>query len=237
VNPALALGVLLAATTPAVQPTDPPTIIDVRSQGHVCTAIKERVGPSVAALLQNDRTILDGLLAMQRMGVDAGTPQVEMDELHLENDVSRIVRNLAAIDALLTQPEPPETKPEDSRKIETMKEGLRAVAGQQLATLNVLDGTLESAQADRFRDNSSIPNFANNELISSASAGSNFNTPVALSDTRMSADVASGTPSPKPAAPRVGPSPKTAADFFPALGRSEAQAGRTVASAAAGCTR
>jgi hypothetical protein len=237
VSPGLALGVLLAVTTPAAQPTDPPTIIDVRSQSRVCTAIKERVGPSVAVLLQNDRTILDGVVAMQEMGVDAGTPRLQMDELHLENDVARIVRNLAAIDALLAQPERLDTKGEDARTIETMKEVLRAVAGQQLATLNALDGTLESAQADQFRDNSSIPDFANNELISSASAGANLSTPVALSDTRMTADVGSTTPTPAPAAPRVEPPPKTAGDFFPELARSEAQAGRIVATVAAGCQR
>ena len=234
-NPLVALGVLLAAVTPAAQATEPPTIVEVHSQSRVCSAIEERVGPSVAALLQNDRTILDGLAEMRRMGMDAGTLQQQMDELHLENDVSRIVRNLAAIDALLAQPESPEVKGDDAQKIQAMKESLRAVAGLQRATLNDLDGSLESAQAAQFTDMAAIPKFANVDQIQQASANGNFHVPVTRADKRVArTEPLAPGPDVSPSPP---PPPRSVADFYPALARSEAGAGHIVSVAATGCAR
>ncbi len=155
------LAVLIAQASPALPAsTPPPTIVNVESKNRVCASVQESIAPSIAGLLQNDRTIVDGVYFLNKWSGDGGTLRAHMDMMHVENDVSGIVRNLSAVNRLLESKEPADTPPAEAQRIEGMKKSLRDVARQQLMTLNVLDGTLETSQLNEFMDTSDLPNFA-----------------------------------------------------------------------------
>ena len=155
------LAVLFAQASPAPPAsTPPPTIVNVQAKNRVCAAIQESIAPSIAGLLQNDHTIVDGVYFLNKWSGDGGTLRAHMDMMHVENDVSGIVRNLSAVNRLLETKEPADTPPAEAQRIEGMKKSLRDVARQQLMTLNVLDGTLETSQLNEFMDTSDLPNFA-----------------------------------------------------------------------------
>ena len=156
----LLLAVLIAQASPALPPSTPPTIVNVQSKNRVCAAIQESIAPSIAGLLQNDHTIVDGVYFLNKWSGDGGTLRAHMDMMHVENDVSGIVRNLSAVNRLLESKEPADTPAAEAQRIEGMKKSLRDVARQQLMTLNVLDGTLETSQMNEFMDTSNLPNFA-----------------------------------------------------------------------------
>ena len=144
---ALSIAWVLAVPSPA--PAEP-----LKTIGHVktralCSAMRERLGPSIAALLQNDATIHDGTQQLFYMDRDGGTQWLEMDKLRLENDVEEIVRNLDVTYKLIEVATAEEAKAEgtDRETIERLKDKLRAVADSQRAELNTLDGRLESEQA------------------------------------------------------------------------------------------
>jgi hypothetical protein len=155
------LAVLIAQASPASPAsTPPPTIVNVQAKNRVCAAIQESIAPSIAGLLQNDHTIVDGVYFLNKWSGDGGTLRAHMDMMHVENDVSGIVRNLSAVNRLLESTEPADTPAAEAQRIEGMKKSLRDVARQQLMTLNVLDGTLETSQMNEFMDTSNLPNFA-----------------------------------------------------------------------------
>lgn len=146
----------LAAQTPAPAASPLKEIIRVTSR-PLCTAIRDRIGPSVAALLENDGAIANGTHYVFEMGRDEGRPWMQMDKLHLENDISKIVRNLEAIDLLLrTESSDAATDGSDRATVESLKTNLRKVADSQRAELNVLDGTLESEEMAELM-NSDLP--------------------------------------------------------------------------------
>jgi len=209
------LAVLIAQASPA-QPTTtstpPPTIVNVQSKNGVCVSLKDSISPSIGALLQNDHTIVDGMYQLNLLAGDGGTLRSKMDLLHLENDVSNIVRNLSAIDNLLQNTGTAETPPADAQTIETMKKSLRDVARGQLMTLNVLDGVLESNQMAEFADISNLPNFS---VVNQEGFGASLSDAV----DRSSKEAVT--------APRLW-SRALARDFFPALKRSEVAASAAV---------
>ena len=216
------LAVLIAQASPALPPsTPPPTIVNVQSKNRVCSAIAESVGPSLAGLLQNDRSIVNGLYYLNKWSGDAGTLRAHMDMLHVENDVSDIVRNLAAINRLLEITELADTSPVDAQRIEGMKKSLRDVAYQQLMTLNVLDGTLESSQLNELMDVSDVPNFAD------PNAAGVHNEPTGGFDFPRKD---------RPSLPLAWDSAQ-ASDFFSLLHRSEDAAAAVIVAGAAGCAR
>jgi hypothetical protein len=144
----LALALMLSQASPGPSATAPPVIIEVHSRGSVCAALKARIGPSVAALLQNDAALWDGIVSMRKMGSDANTRWGAIDRLHLENDISKVIHNMDAIQGLLSAPEPPDIDNDDARRIETMEAALTAVANEQIRMVNVLHGTLATSQAN-----------------------------------------------------------------------------------------
>ena len=82
---ALLLAFVLAALTaqvPAPNPSPLKEIIRVKSN-PVCTAIRQRIGPSVAALIQNDNSITDGTHYISEMDRDDGRAWMQIDKLHL----------------------------------------------------------------------------------------------------------------------------------------------------------
>jgi hypothetical protein len=146
----------LAAQTPAPAESPLKEIIRVTSR-PLCTAIRDRIGPSVAALLENDDAIANGTHYVFEMGRDEGHPWMQMDKLHLENDISKIVRNLEAIDRLLrTESSDAAADGSDHATVDDLKSKLRKVADSQRSELNVLDGTLESEEMAELM-NSDLP--------------------------------------------------------------------------------
>lgn len=143
------VAVVLAALAAAPAPSASPLKEIIRVTGRpLCSALKDRIGPSVAALLENDAVAGDGTQQIYQMGRDAGRPWMQIDKLHLENDISRIVRNLDTVDRLLRAANADAAANEgaDRDTIEKLAAKLRAVADAQRAQLNTLDGTLESEQ-------------------------------------------------------------------------------------------
>ncbi len=164
--------------TPAPAASPLKEIIRVTAK-PLCTAIRERVGPSVAALLENDDAIAQGTHFIFEMGRDEGRPWMQMDKLHLENDISKIVRNLEVVDNILDAKQT-DANGNDRDTIEQLQKQLRAVADTQRAELNVLDGTLESEEMAELM-NSDLPTglttlgfplskLAGDEISSSAAA-------------------------------------------------------------------
>lgn len=184
--------VLLGLSVPTPAPAASPLkeIIQVTAK-PLCTAIRERIGPSVAALLENDDAIAQGAHFVFEMGRDEGRPWMQMDKLHLENDISKVVRNLEAIDTILDA-KPADANGNDADTIEQLQRKLRAIADTQRAELNVLDGTLESEQMFELM-NSDLPTgltssgfdlskLSGDEISSSAAASSSQEPSTAVAD-------------------------------------------------------
>jgi hypothetical protein len=151
--------VLAAVVAPVAAPSPSPLkeIIRVKSSA-LCSAIHDRIGPSVALLLQNDRSIRGGSQVLFDMGRDTGQSWMQIDKLYLENDVSKIVRNLDAIDDLLNPSAAgaSDAVGKDDATIRGLKSDLQAVAGAQRDELNVLDGTLETEAMDELESPTSV---------------------------------------------------------------------------------
>ncbi|HKU80817.1 MAG TPA: hypothetical protein VJP76_01510 [Candidatus Tumulicola sp.] len=153
------VAVVLAALAAAPAPTASPLKEIIRVTGRpLCTALKDRIGPSVAALLENDVAAGDGTRRIYEMGRDAGRPWMQIDKLHLENDISQIVRNLDTVDHLLRTQDAQAAANEgaDHDVIAELSAKLRSVADAQRAELNTLDGTLESEEMAELM-NSDLP--------------------------------------------------------------------------------
>jgi hypothetical protein len=223
---ALTMHGAYAAQAPVevAQAAPPPTIVNVRATGRYCEVLQKSIGPGILGLMQNDRTIFFGMFELRAMQQDGGTLRLKMDEMRLETDVSNITRNLAAIDHVLAAPEPPELSAEESRKAEGMKSALRTVARQQLLSLNTLDGTLESTQANAFANGDDMQNFAfpmqidKNESTHEAVQRNPDPGAVATVSDRNAVTMAPG-----------------AGDFFPDLRHAEDQAAQAVIAGAKGC--
>jgi hypothetical protein len=215
------LAVLIAQASPD-RASPPPPIVNVQSTNRVCAAIQETTAPTIAGLLQNDRTIVNGLYNLNKWSGDGGTLRANADMQRVEIDVSDIVRNLSAVDRLLEAKEPADTPAPEAERIEGMKKSLRDVAYKQLMTLNVLDGTLESSQLAAFMDNSDLPNF------STPSTTAGFH--AAMQDAFAAAGAGGQAPLHSWAAAQ-------AADFFSELHQSEDAAAVAITVGAAGCAR
>jgi hypothetical protein len=144
---ALLLAMLLAQATPAPHPEASP----LKEITHVtarppCTAMHDAIGPSVAALMENDVMLTQGIKVLQRRAhLDRLGPF--MGGLHVENDVSKVVRNLDAISALLKEsPDAAQTEDSDRNSIESLEQKIRLIADAEHAELNVLDGTVQASQ-------------------------------------------------------------------------------------------
>lgn len=141
---AVLLGLSVQTPVPAASPLK--EIIRVTAR-PLCTAIRDRIGPTVAALLENDDTIAHGTHFVYEMGRDEGKPWMQIDKLHLENDVS--------VDSILDAKRV-DADNSDRATIDQLLRKLRAIADTQRAELNVLDGTLESEQMSELM-NSDLP--------------------------------------------------------------------------------
>jgi hypothetical protein len=70
-----------------------------------------------------------------------------MGNLHIENDVSKVVHNLDTIDALLKDaPDAAQAEGSDRDSIELLKQKIRRVMAAEQSELNLLDGTVQADQ-------------------------------------------------------------------------------------------
>jgi hypothetical protein len=147
-----ALVAQVAAPSPGPQASPLKEITHVTARS-LCAALHDRIGPSIMALMQNDAAIEDGEKVLEdRTRLSNGRM---LGSLHLENDVSAIIRNLDEIDDLLRDaPDAATNEGSDHAAIEQLKSQLGAAEGAQRAELNVLDGASETQQLSRmFNDN------------------------------------------------------------------------------------
>jgi hypothetical protein len=188
------LSTLLVMQTPEPAASPPKEIIRVTSR-PLCSAIRDRIGPSVAALLENDAFAGDGMHYIFEMGRDEGRPWMQIDKLHLENDISKIIRNLEVIDGLLRSEAADEAADgSDHTAIERLKAKLRQVAHAQRAGLNVLDGTLESESMGELMS-SDLPSSLTSSLFPLTKlSGDEISSDVAGDQNALPSDAPSGFP-------------------------------------------
>lgn len=144
---AMLLVVLLAQATPAPQPQASPLkeITHVTTR-PLCTVMRDGIDPSVAALLENDVSLAQGVKVLQRRAqLDRLGPL--MGNLHIENGVSKVVHNLDAIDALLKDaPDAAKAEGSDHDSIELLKQKVRSITAAEQSELNLLDGAVRADQ-------------------------------------------------------------------------------------------
>jgi hypothetical protein len=141
------LAALIAGANPAPQPSSTPLgeIPHVATR-PLCVAIHDRIAPSVAALTENDVTITDGIKILKQYARPDGH-QPLLGALHLEKDASSIAGNLDAIDALLKDgPDAARLEANDRDSAELLKGKVRSVTDAERSELNILNGTIQSAQ-------------------------------------------------------------------------------------------
>ncbi len=142
---AMLLVVLVAQATPAPQASPLKEITHVTTR-PLCAAMHDAIGPTVAALTENDASLAEGVKVLERRAqLDRLGPL--MGTLHVENDVSKIVRNLDAIQALLKDP-PDAAKIEgrDHDSIVLLKQKIRLITAAEESEIDLLDGTVRATQ-------------------------------------------------------------------------------------------
>ncbi len=141
------LALILAATAAAAPP--PPSLASLRVIANVrstptCSVMRSRVGPAIAALLENDATVDQAPRKFDRMYRDTllsadwgwGQPSVEhfVNLGNLESLVGPLVKNLKQIDDLLAD------KAFNEPQLAAVKAQLEAAEAQQKAALNIISG-------------------------------------------------------------------------------------------------
>jgi hypothetical protein len=141
------LALVLAATTAATPP--PPSLASLRVIANVrstpfCSAMHARVGPAIAALLENDATLDQAPPAFDRMyreallspkwGWDQPSARGIINLGNVESLIGPIADNLKLIDDLLAD------KAFTEPRLAAVKTQLEAVEAQQKAALNIISG-------------------------------------------------------------------------------------------------
>lgn len=142
----LALSMVLTTSTP------PPlkTIVNARST-PLCTALRTKIGPAIAAILQGDAEIDGSKPIFEQIYRDdvlvKSRARLDMDLLHLENLIGPIVQNLSEVQGLLDDKDLATLKePSDQRYVNNIKDELQAVIKKQQAALNVINGFFDTEQ-------------------------------------------------------------------------------------------
>ncbi len=141
------LALILAATTAAAP--SPPSLASLRVIANVrstpvCSAMRTKVGPTIAALLENDATLDLAPARFDRMYRDAllaptwdprsGSAEHFINLGNLEALIGPLVKNLKQVDDLLAD------KIFDDARLAPVKSQLEAVEAQQKDALNVISG-------------------------------------------------------------------------------------------------
>jgi hypothetical protein len=161
---AAVVAVLVAQTaTPQPQVTPLKEITRVKTRA-LCTVLHDRIAPSIAALLENDAALTQGVGVLQGQArLDERAPI--MGNLHLENDVAIVAHNLETIDDLLkTSPDAAKSEGADRDSIALLERQLQSIEDAERAELNVFNGVLETvamtnlmAESDHFTINVGAP--------------------------------------------------------------------------------
>lgn len=136
------LGVAASPAPPAAPLTPLKVIGSVRSTPF-CTALRETIGPAIAAVLSNDDLIASSKPAFATLYHDdvlaRSEARAHLDMNRIESLITPIVANVKRVDALLN------AKPNDPKLI-AMREKLQAVVAQQKESLNIISGFVATAQ-------------------------------------------------------------------------------------------
>lgn len=164
----------LTQVTPSPAPSDPPlkVIVDIRSSA-LCTALRQNIGPALAAMMSDDQAVAASKPLLIRMSHDYMSSQninqagwgnlnapiatdhssaaMELDTSHLEELIGVLTHNLQMIDAALADPKrfPKEVKTDADRKLLEIKAQLQAVAAQQRQALDVLNGLVDTRRMEQ----------------------------------------------------------------------------------------
>lgn len=141
---ALLLGITAAATpAPTAAPLTPLKVIGSVRSTPFCTALRETIGPAIAAVLSNDELIASSKPAFATLYHDdvlaRSEARTHLDMNRLESLLTPIIANVKRIDSLLA------SKPNDP-KLQAMRDKLQAVLAQQKESLNVISGFVATEQ-------------------------------------------------------------------------------------------
>ena len=140
------------STAPTVAPTPQATTLPeigrVRST-HICAVLRDRINPALVRLAHSDGQLQTGKLAFLDMGthqVSQNRGALELDQVHVEFAVRKMVEDLAAVDALLTSPAdfPKSPQSDDGRTAADIKAKFKQIEAEQQTSINVMNGTIET---------------------------------------------------------------------------------------------
>ena len=165
---ALLLGVSAAVSpspSPPPAPLTPLKVIGSVRSTPFCTALREQVGPAIAAVLSNDDLIASSAPAFAKLYHDDVLARSEarshLDLNKIESLITPIVDNIKRIDALLG------AKPGDPR-LQALRQKLLDVLAQQKASLNVISGFVATEQLGEIQDAGTPDNWAGTFVLGSA---------------------------------------------------------------------
>jgi hypothetical protein len=152
------LGVVLAvvaASQPSPAPTPLKTITHVRSSSF-CTTLRQNIGPTVQALIQNNIAVDETKTMFLKMARDKISSSnvsmvIDMDINGLNPMIGEIAQNLETAQALLndTHRFPAQPQTADDRQLLQMQKELRTIIDHQSQALNILSGTYFSYNGNR----------------------------------------------------------------------------------------
>jgi len=152
------LGVVVAvlvASQPSPAPSPLKTITHVRSSSF-CTTLRQNVGRTVQALIQNNIAVDQTKTLFLKMARDniSGVNQgmvIDMDMNHLNPVIGEVAQNLETAQELLndTHRFPTQPQTEDDRRLLQIQHELRSIIDHQNQALNILSGTYYSYNGNR----------------------------------------------------------------------------------------
>jgi hypothetical protein len=142
-----------ATPRPTAMPTlTYPIIVRVVSKPF-CSALRNNIGPAVAALIQDDAIVaksrpqFENYLKYEANG-ESSTGLRDMSLMRMENSVTPLVNSLAVVDKALNDERafryPPHTA--DEKRLLELRDKLQAVEAMQKASLDVINGFVASEQ-------------------------------------------------------------------------------------------
>ncbi len=152
------LGVVVAvlvASQPSPAPSPLKTITHVRSSSF-CTTLRQNVGRTVQALIQNNIAVDQTKTLFLKMARDniSGVNQgmvIDMDMNHLNPVIGEVAQNLETAQELLndTHRFPTQPQTDDARRLLQIQHELRSIIDHQNQALNILSGTYYSYNGNR----------------------------------------------------------------------------------------
>ncbi len=144
-----------------------------------CSALRNAIGPAIGTILQNDNIIkqnnksFDDFVKYNANGATSEASK-QITILHMENTVGPLVGNIAIVEKLLNNQAvfhvPPRTAEE--KKLLDMRESLLDTLGLQKASLDVINGFVQTMQLGQIqREGSDVNSQVNGDVNSSKMMG------------------------------------------------------------------